>query len=78
MPTYNFKNTTSGEIIEKILRISELDKWKEENPEWETIHLSAPSLVSGSKSALSMAGKDWESHLNNIKKGAGKDTTIKS
>jgi hypothetical protein len=78
MPIYNFKHKTSGDVIEKMLRISELDKWKEDNPEWETVHLSAPNLVSASKSALSMAGKDWQEHLNNIKKGSGKNNTIKT
>ena len=31
----------------------------------------------GTKSALSVAGKDWETHLTNIKKASGKDNTIK-
>lgn len=76
MPRYNFKHKTSGEIIEKTLRISELDKWKVDNPEWETVHLSAPQLVSGSKSALTMAGSGWKDVLGKVKDNAGRNNTI--
>jgi hypothetical protein len=78
MPQYEFKNTETGEITEVTLRISEYDEWKENNPQWERYHSSnsAPKLVSGTKSAMTIAGKDWESHLKNIKKSAGKDNTV--
>ena len=33
MPTYIFKNTKTHEIFEKLMRISELDKYKKENPD---------------------------------------------
>tara|TARA_Y100000768_G_scaffold55415_1_gene36875 strand:- start:41 stop:310 length:270 start_codon:yes stop_codon:yes gene_type:complete len=33
MPTYIFKNTKTDEIFEKLMRISELDKYKKENPD---------------------------------------------
>ena len=78
MPNYEFKNTETGEVKEIFLRISEFDKWKEDNPNWERYYGTAPSLVSGTKSTLTMAGKDWQEHLGNIKKGAGKTNTIKT
>lgn len=78
MPTYNFKHRETGEIIEKYLSFSQLDQWKADNPDYETIHLSAPALISGTKSAMSMAGSDWQEHLGNIKKGSGKESTIKT
>lgn len=37
MPTYCFKNKETGEIIEKFLKISELDNFKKENPNLETV-----------------------------------------
>jgi hypothetical protein len=78
MPQYEFKNNETGEIMEVTLRISEYDDWKDNNPQWERYHSpsSTPQLISGTKSAMTMAGKDWESHLSNIKKSAGKENTI--
>ena len=35
-----------------------------------------PKFVTGVKSTMAMAGKDWEKHLTNIKKASGKDNTI--
>lgn len=80
MPTYNFKNKESGETIQKFLRISELDKWKEENPEWETYFPqgSAPGTISQSKSTLSQAGDGWKDLLNRVKDGSGRNNTIKT
>jgi hypothetical protein len=79
MPTYNFRNKTSGEVIDVTLRISELDEWKSQNPEWETIHLVAPKLVSGSgKDNLSRAGSGWNDLLNRVKGGSGRGNTIKT
>ena len=79
MPQYEFKSSETGELMEMTLRISEYDEWKKNNPQWERYHSSGsvPKVVSGTKSALSMAGKDWETHLTNIKKASGKDNTIK-
>lgn len=37
MPTYKFKNTETGEVIEKLMKISELDPFRAENPHLETI-----------------------------------------
>lgn len=44
MPTYRFLNTETGEEIEKILKISELDIFREDNPHLQTI-ISAPAIV---------------------------------
>jgi predicted nucleic acid-binding Zn ribbon protein len=35
MPTYLFRNTDTGEVFEKIMKISELDPYKETNPTHE-------------------------------------------
>ena len=79
MPKYEFKNIETGEIAEVTLRISDYDVWKKDNPQWERYHSSgsAPKIVSGVKSSMTMAGKDWEDHLTRIKKSSGKDNTIK-
>jgi hypothetical protein len=37
MPTYVFRNKETGEQFEKIMKISELDSFREENPQLETV-----------------------------------------
>jgi len=80
MPQYEFKNVNTGEVQEVSLSLSQFDEWKAANPEWERYYSSnsAPKLVSGAKSALTMAGSNWNEHLTNIKKASGKDNTIKT
>jgi hypothetical protein len=79
MPQYDFKNKETGEVTEVLLRISEYDQWIIDNPEWVRYFpaSSAPKIVSGVKSTMRLAGSDWNEHLKNIKKGSGKDNTIK-
>ena len=79
MPQYDFINKETGEVTEVLLRISEYDQYLSDNPEWERYFAaeSAPKIVAGVKSTMAMAGKGWETHLTNIKKGAGRDNSIK-
>jgi hypothetical protein len=37
MPTYVFRNKQTGEQFEKIMKISELDTFRNENPQLETV-----------------------------------------
>jgi hypothetical protein len=37
MPTYVFRNKETGEQFDKIMKISELDKFREDNPQLETV-----------------------------------------
>ena len=79
MPQYDFKNKETGEVTEVLLRISEYDQWIVDNPEWVRYFpaSSAPKIVSGVKSTMRIAGRYWQDHLSNIKKGSVKDNTIK-
>lgn len=43
MPTYTFKNKETGEVTERILKMSELDLFKIDNPLLETV-ISGGSL----------------------------------
>jgi|694.fasta_scaffold00052_189 hypothetical protein len=43
MPTYDFKNKETGEVTERIIKMSELDDFKTSNPHLE-IQLSTPAL----------------------------------
>lgn len=44
MPTYNFRHKDTGEIIEKLMKISEREIFLEENKEYESVILSAPGI----------------------------------
>tara|TARA_Y100001963_G_C6505310_1_gene319684 strand:- start:308 stop:550 length:243 start_codon:yes stop_codon:yes gene_type:complete len=35
MPTYPLKNLKTGETQELVMTMTEYDKWKKENPEWD-------------------------------------------
>lgn len=44
MPTYNFIHKETGEIIEKLMKISEREDFLRDNPQYESILLGAPGL----------------------------------
>lgn len=46
MPTYTFKNTRTGEVLEKFMSISARDTFMQDNPDLEPM-LSAPATISG-------------------------------
>ena len=76
MPTYNFRNIDNEEIIEVKLKNSEISKFQEENPNYKKIIMSAPKLVTGHTTARQLAGTEWNDKLKEIKKNAGKGSTI--
>lgn len=75
MPTYTMKNKSSGEVTEMILSLSERQELLDTG-EWDQ-QLSTPNFVSDTQSTLRRAGKDWTDHLSRIKKGSGRDNSIK-
>lgn len=44
MPTYDFRHRETGEIIEKVMKISERDDFLRDNPDYESVILGAPSI----------------------------------
>jgi len=44
MPTYDFRHKETGEIIEKVMKISERDDFLRDNPQYESVILGAPSI----------------------------------
>lgn len=64
MPTYNFRNTETGEEFEVQMRISELDEYKSKNPHLQQFLTKAPSLFSGTMNFNSKV-PDW--HKDNMK-----------
>lgn len=46
MPTYTYRNTETGEVFDRFLKISEHEQYKKDNPHLETI-LHPYNIVSG-------------------------------
>ena len=63
MPTYMFKNQKTEEVTEVTMRISELDQFREDNPDLETV-ISAPNIVSGSGGMKNDSG--WKENMSRI------------
>jgi hypothetical protein len=47
MPTYEFRNKDTQEIHQEIMSYSDKEKYLIENPEYESVFTSAPSLGDG-------------------------------
>jgi hypothetical protein len=45
MPTYDFRNKQTGEVTEHIMRMSDLDTFKEANPHLEQTITRAPAFA---------------------------------
>ena len=76
MPSYIFRHHKTLEQKEVFLKISELEQWERDNPEWKQIIAHAPNSISHSKSVLRQAGGEWQDVLQNIKKKSGKGNNI--
>lgn len=44
MPTYDFKDTNTGEVFTKVMKIAEKEDYLKENPHIESV-MSAPILI---------------------------------
>lgn len=64
MPTYKFLNIATGQEFEKTMRISELDKFKEDNPMFEQ-QITAPNIVGGHGDRVKLDG-GFKDVLNKI------------
>ena len=69
MPTYDFKNTETGEVTEHFMSYKVLDQFKQENPLLSQV-IGAPQIVGGTgdrvktddgfKSVLSKIGENYK------------------
>ena len=78
MPTYNFRNKETGEETEVLMRISELDKYKEDNAHLEQFLKAPPKIISMAGSLHSRTSDGFKDVLNKIKDGSGSNNTIKT
>ena len=77
MPTYDLKNTKTGEIKEMIISISK----KEEmiaSGDWVQVHLSAPMDVTHTGNMINKTSGDWKNLMERMQKGSGRGNTIKT
>ena len=70
MPVYTFKNLTTEEIEEHTLRISEYDKFKEDNPHLERYIDGSPGMSDPVRLGLVKPSDGFREVLRNIKKGS--------
>lgn len=72
MPTYTFRNKDTNEIFEEILKISELDQFRLDHPELETI-ITVANTIRGLDQKPDSGFRDV---LTRIKSASGRNNTI--
>lgn len=68
MPTYTFKDTSTGEISEHIMKISQLDEFKLANPHLEMHITGSPGLSDPARMGLVKPAAGFRDLLKNMKK----------
>lgn len=71
MPYYKFKNKDTNEISEVLLKISELDSYKEEHPELERYFDAVGGLADPISLGIQHPPRAFQEHLGRIYKQAG-------
>lgn len=70
MPIYTFKNLDTGEIEEHTLRISEYDRFKEDNPRLERYIDGSPGMSDPVRLGLIKPSEGFREVLRNVQKGS--------
>lgn len=66
MPTYTFKNIETGEFEEHLMKISELDDFKTNNPHLERALVDAPSFGDPVRLGLRKNDNGWREVLHKV------------
>lgn len=69
MPFYVFRDSNTGEVFEKLLKISELDQYRLDNPHLETIP-QAPGLSDPVRLGRMKPSDGFRDVLSKIKSGS--------
>ena len=77
MPTYSFRDKNTGEVFDKVLRISEREQFLKDNPDLEQVILSAP-LFNADPISNNQHRKGFREVLNKIHKSAPGSTLNKT
>ena len=78
MPIYNFRNKETGEETTELMKISELDQFKADNPHLEQFLTGAPANVGMVRDMYSRVPDGFNDVVKQIKKGSGMRNTIKT
>lgn len=73
MPTYTFEDKETGERFEKIMKISELDEFRNNNPHLKTLILGAPSIGDSYRLGRHKPDDGFRDVLKNVKHHHKKD-----
>lgn len=76
MPTYNFRDIETGEVTEVMMRMSELDEYKKNNPHLQQFLTGAPALSTSGGSTGLKIDNGFNDVLKKIKAGSGRGNTI--
>lgn len=68
MPLYDFKNLETGEVETKMMSVSSMQEYVKD-PNIQQV-LSAPQIISGTKSTISQASNEFNDVLKSIKKNS--------
>ena len=79
IPTYDLRNTTTGEVEEHIVSISKKEEMVASG-DYEQVHHSVAqdNIISQHNGTLSRTSGDWRDLLKRMKKGSGRDNHIKT
>jgi len=70
MPMYEFINTETEEVFDKMLSLSEYDQYMKDNPHIKRYYSQAPGFsYNGFKSKETLAGDGWKEVQTRIKSG---------
>jgi len=75
MPIYTFRDKETGEETDHLMKISEIDQFKADNPHLEKIITKAPSLGDPMRLGVRKTDDNFNSLLKHIKKGNSKGIT---
>ena len=74
MPTYTFKHIETGEVKDYVIRMSQLDEFKKDNPELTQVISGGQGLVRDSGNMKPDEG--FRDVLKSIKKASGRGENI--
>lgn len=75
MPTYTLRNKNTGETSQILCSYNEMKKRLNDDIELVPVF---PKIVSGVGSLLGKTDDTWKERLGQIKKGSGRENTIKT
>jgi hypothetical protein len=70
MPTYAFKDTTTGEMFEKVMKIAEREQYLQENPNLQQM-VTAPVLIDPVRLGVRKVDSGFKEVLQKIHTTAG-------